>query len=474
MTNFKSLYDSENFRKKGYETIDLLADYLQQITDNQSDTKAIPYHTPDEALAFWQADFDSPTNPDVLDFFKKQIEKVVHIHSPRYVGHQVTATLPTAVLSAAVDALLNNSGAIHEMGMAVNSQERIITNWFSKRLGYGDDSYGIITSGGTLANLTALLTARAVKAPEDVWTEGSKSRLAVMVSEQAHYCVDRAAKIMGLGDAGVIKVPTDTNFCMKTEVLEELLTKAKADGLHVFAIVGSACTTSTGSYDDLGKIADFAEKNNIWFHTDGAHGGVAVLSEKYHHLVKGIERANSVIVDFHKMLLIPSLTTGVLYKNPKDSYLTFAQKASYLFTEADEDWYNSGKRTFECTKPTMVSRVYSVLRTHGEQVFIDVVDYLYDLGAAFANMIRQNPNFELAHDPKTNIVCFRFINKNENDLTILNQKIRQKLLKNGRFYLVSTILNGNYYLRVSLMNPLTSVQELEELLKEIEKIGSLI
>lgn len=468
MTNFKVLYDSEDFRKKGYETIDLLADYLQQITDSQSIIKAIPYHTPDEALDFWQKDFNNPTNPDLLDFFKKQIENVVHIHSPRYVGHQVTATLPTAVLSALVDALLNNSGAIHEMGMSVNAQERIVTNWFSKHLGYDKESYGIITSGGTLANLTALLTARAVKAPEDVWKEGTKSRLALMVSEQAHYCVDRAAKVMGLGDAGVIKVPTDVNFCMKTEVLEDLLAKAKTDGLHVFAIVGSACTTSTGSYDDLEKIADFAEKHNIWFHADGAHGGVVVLSEKYKHLVKGINRTDSVIADFHKMLLIPSLTTGVFYKKPKDSYQTFAQKASYLFAEADEDWYNSGKRTFECTKPTMVSRVYSVLRTHGEEVFTDAVDYLYDLGATFATMIRQNPNFELAHEPKTNIVCFRFIGKSENDLNVLNQKIRQNLLENGRFYLVSTVLKGNYYLRVSLMNPLTTEKELEELLTLIE------
>ena len=470
MTNFEKLYDAEKFRSEAHQLVDILADFLAKSTAKDSGLKTIPFQSPDAMLDFWQKDFDSPILENSTVLFEKVIQNSMNLHAPRYVGHQVTATLPTATMAAFVDAFLNNSGAVYEMGMTTNALEKIVTNWFSKLLGFSETSYGVITSGGTLANLTALLTARAVNAPDDVWKNGSKNRLAVMVSEQAHYCVDRAARIMGLGDDGVIKVPTNEHFQMKTELLESLLEDAKQRGLHVFAVVGSACTTSTGSYDNLERVADFCEKNKIWMHVDGAHGGVVVLSEKYKPLVKGIERADSVIVDFHKMLLVPALTTGVFYRNVKDSYQTFSQKASYLFATQDEDWFNSGKRTFECTKPGLVLRIYSILRAHGVEVFKDTVEYLYDLGKVFAAKIKENPAFELAIEPATNIVCFRFVGKNDSDLNVLNTKIREKIIENGRFYIVSTVLNGNVYLRVSLMNPLTTEKELDELLELIENI----
>jgi L-2,4-diaminobutyrate decarboxylase len=465
MQDFKKAYDSENFRQQGYDVVNLLADYLEHVSHKNEPT--LRYKSPEVALDFWNKDFESELLENPTDLFQKVIENSMHLHSPRYVGHQVTAPLPAATLAAFVDSFLANSGAVHEMGMVMNPLEKIVTNWFSKHLGFDKDTYGFITSGGTLANLTALLTARANNVPEDVWQSGTKSRLAIMVSEQAHYCVDRAARIMGLGNEGIIKVPTDDNLQMKTELLEGLLEKAKSEGLLVFAVIGSACTTSTGSYDNLEKIADFCEKNKIWMHVDGAHGGVVALSERYKYLIKGIEKADSVIVDFHKVLLIPSLTTGVFYRNPKDSFKTFSQKASYLFATQDEDWFNSGKRTFECTKPGLVLRIYTILRMYGETMFRETVEYLYDLGATFAKMIETHPKFELAIVPKTNIVCFRYLPDNQSNIDEINQKIRTQIVEDGRFYIVSTIVNGKFYLRVSIMNPLTTEAELKELLDMI-------
>jgi L-2,4-diaminobutyrate decarboxylase len=465
MQDFKKAYDAATFRQQGHDVVNLLADYLERVSHKNEPT--LRYKTPDAALDFWSKDFEAELLENPTDLFQKVIENSMHLHSPRYVGHQVTAPLPVAALAAFVDSFLANSGAVHEMGMVVNSMEKIVTNWFSKHLGFNEDAYGFITSGGTLANLTALLTARANNVPEDIWQTGTKTRLAIMVSEQAHYCVDRAARIMGLGDAGIIKVPTDANLQMKTDLLEGFLVEAKLKGMQVFAVIGSACTTSTGSYDNLEAIADFCKKNQIWMHVDGAHGGVVALSERYKHLIKGIERADSVIVDFHKVLLVPSLTTGVFYRNPKDSYKTFAQKASYLFATQDEDWFNLGKRTFECTKPGLVLRIYTILRMYGESMFRDTVEYLYDLGAAFAKMIDENPKFELAIMPQTNIVCFRYLPDNQSNIDIENQKIREKIVADGRFYIVSTIVNGSFYLRVSIMNPLTTATELEELLEMI-------
>lgn len=464
MTDFNQLYDAERFRSQAHLLADTLADYLKNCTSGTE--KAIQFETPDAMLANWQQDFDNPAPKAVNTLFEKILAQSIHIHSPRYMGHQVAVPAPVTVLAAALESLLNNSGAIHEMGMTISSLEKIITQWFAKKLGFPEESYGIITSGGTLASLTAMLTARAIKAPDAVWTTGNQTPLAIMVSEQAHYCIDRAARIMGLGTKGIIKVPVNDRFQMRTELLEDLLAAARSEGYHVFAIVGSACTTATGSYDNLSEIARFAQKNNIWMHTDGAHGGVAALSEKYKHLVQGIEHSDSVVVDFHKMLMVPSLSTGVFYRNPKDSFHTFAQQASYLFANNDEDWYNTGKRTFECTRPGTILRVYTLLYAYGATVFQDIVDTLYNLGKTFAVMIQRNPAFELALEPETNIVCFRYIGDKQeaSALNALNQQIRQCILEDGRFYVVSTIIAEVFYLRVALMNPLTTEKELGELL----------
>jgi L-2,4-diaminobutyrate decarboxylase len=362
--------------------------------------------------------------------------------------------------------------AVYEMGMVSNPIERILMEWVAKHCGYDTQAGGLITSGGTLANLTALLAARAHCT--DVWEDGTTQKLAVMVSDEAHYCIDRAARIMGFGTEGVIKIPTDSHFRMKTELLDAAYAKAIADGLTVIAVVGSAGSTSTGAYEDLETIADFCALHNIWFHVDGAHGAAVIFSEKYKHLVRGISRADSMILDFHKMLLTPALATALVFKRGGDAFKTFQQKAQYLWASQDIDWYNSGKRTFECTKSMICLKIYALLKAYGEPIFAENVDTLYDLGKKMANILEKRPNFELAIMPESNIVCFRFNNGRIDNLNIFNQNILRKIIERGRFYIVQTTLRNEVYLRVSLMNPLTTEGDLVALLDEIEEITTII
>ena len=493
-----TVYSPTDFRKNAHDLVNFLADYLENAQSDAPD-KTISFIAPEESLAFWQADLaqsltheptQSPTYKPMrapLDFFRKVIEKSTKLHNPRYAGHQVSTTAPLAALSQLVMGIVNNGGAVYEMGMVTNSIERVVTDWLSAHFelkndlnGENTEGGGIITSGGTLANLTALLAVRAVKSPNDDWANGTTEKLALLVSEEAHYCVDRAVKIMGWGEGGIIKVPTNDLFQMKTELLDAYFEKAEAEGRRVIAVVGSACSTSTGSYDDLEAIADFAERRQIWFHVDGAHGGAAILSKKRRALLRGSERADSIIVDFHKMMLVPSLATAVLFRNPAHSYQTFHQKAQYLWEDAEsQDWFNLGKRTFECTKPMLAIKVYALLRTYGEGVFEEFIDKTHDLATEFADILRGSKNFELGVAPQSNIVCFRFLgfesalNKSLsiNDLNRLNSLIRQKILERGDFYIVQTTLRGDVFLRVSLMNPLTTMEHLRELLTEIERIA---
>jgi L-2,4-diaminobutyrate decarboxylase len=461
-----------NFRNQAHEMVDMLADYLENSQKENYKT-VIPYIKPEESLATWQADFDAGISSDPKALFSKIIEASTHLHHPKYMGHQVVPPMPLAATAGFLSEFLNNGMAVYEMGLVSNPMERIVTDWMNKKIGYDAKSNGLMTSGGTLGNLTALLTARAMKAPNEVWTEGHAENLAIMVSEEAHYCVDRAARVMGLGTKGIIKIPTDAAFKMKTELLEETYNQAIADGLFVFAIIGSASSTSTGSHDDLNAIADFSEKHNIWFHVDAAHGGGAVFSKKYNYLLEGLHRGDSIVIDFHKMMMTPALATAVLYRNGDDSYETFQQKAQYLWSnQTSQDWFNSGKRTFECTKLGMSLKVYALLKTYGEELFEANVDVLYDLGRSFAEIIKKRSNFELALEPETNIVNFRFSATHQN-LNEFNAKIRTALIEKGDFYIVQTTLREKLYLRVSLMNPLTTVHDLNQLLDAIEDIATI-
>ncbi|MCC9136880.1 pyridoxal phosphate-dependent decarboxylase family protein [Pontibacter silvestris] len=465
-------YSAESFRRQGHELIDMLADYLADATADREDVRAIPWLDPDKQLAYWQEDFQKPLAKP-LDLFQDVIAKSIQVHRKRYMGHQTTPTLPVTILSSAVTAALNQGMGVYEMGMVGNTLEKVMTEYLAMKLGFGREASGFITSGGSLGNLTALLAARA--AGSNVWNSGYEDgkRLAVLVSEEAHYCIDRAARIMGLGSEGIIKVPVNMKFQMRTDLLEQCYQQAVSEGKHVICVVGCAGTTSTGSYDDLEAIASFSQQHNIWFHIDGAHGAPAAFSPKYKHLVKGVEKADSVVVDYHKMMMTPSLSTALIFKHGGDAYKTFSQRAQYLWTEQEsEEWYNGGKRSFECTKAMSALNVYTIFRTYGEDVFKENIEQLYGITTTFAGLLSSNPNFELAYEPQCNIVCFRY--KAEANQDKLNQNIRKLLLEEGRFYIVQTVLSGQTYLRVSLMNPLTTESELHTLLSKIEEKASFL
>ncbi len=466
----EKLYHPENYRTIGHQLIDILADYLNQNYKN--DIKVNNYQNAIDSLHSWEKFLSE--DHDLLAFFKKILNDSMHVHNPNYMGHQVSVSAPIASFGGLISDLLSNGMAVYEMGAASSVLEKKSIEIINKAVGYDKDSGGFLTSGGTLANLTALLTARSIKIPEDVWQNGYEDQsYAVMVSEQAHYCIDRAARIMGLGSKGIIKIATDENYCMKIEDLESKLQDANQQGVKVFSIVGSACSTSTGSFDNLEAIASFAKKHHLWFHVDGAHGGAAVFSKKYKPLLKGIQNADSIIIDCHKMMMTPTIATAVLYKNELNSASTFKQKAEYLYDSSEDfDWSNTGKRTFECTKLMMSVKFMSIIQFGGIGAIEAYVQSLFDNARIFAKIIQSIPGLQLAMQPQANIICFRCNDEHSSvqELNKLNASIRQRILEKGDFYIVQTMLNGNLYLRTTIMNPMTDVVQFKSLLESINRL----
>lgn len=467
---FKKIYSPEEFEKNSLILLAQIKAHIQNTTSGKA-LKTLNWNEPEKELDFWKSFLENGENED---FFPEVIKRTTHTHHPKYVGHQVSAPAPITLLTAFASALLNNGMAVYEMGMAPSAIEKVVTDEICKKIGYESGFGGLLTSGGTLANLTALLSARKAKISHDVWNKGYSEPLGVMVCEQAHYCIDRAAKIMGLGEKGIVKVPAQDNFSMNTAVLEESYQNAIAAGIKIFAIVGSAPSTATGAYDDLMTISKFAKDKDLWFHVDGAHGGAAIYSNKYKHLLNGISASDSVVIDGHKMMLMPTITTALLFKNKVHAELTFSQRADYLLNDFEEDdWINSGKKTFECTKTMMCMHWYILLKFYGKEVFNQFVTRQYDLAKELEKHLTENANFEMATSPMSNIVCFRFTEENysDNQLNQINKNIRQELLEEGEFYLVQTKLNEKNFLRTSLMNPFTTSDHLNLLISKIKKKG---
>ncbi len=319
-----------------------------------------------------------------------------------------------------------------------------------------------------------MLAMRQSRVAGDPWGNGmtGSERHAVFVSAQAHYCNRRACAVLGLGEQAVVPVATDPFFRMDPDSLHICYQQARRDGRRPLAVIGNAGSTATGSHDDLQALATFCEERRLWFHVDAAHGGSALLSPKYAPQLRGIERADSVVWDAHKMMLVPSLCTAVLVRDARHLDAAFRQEASYLLSDVPGPWHEPASRNFETTKPTMVFPLYAALRTLGPEFLADCVEYAYDLARAFADEIERREPFELLTRPECNIVCFRR-RTSADQSDALQLALRDTVNRNGRFFIMRTRLRGEVWLRVVLMNPATRMADLESLLDELLRAGDV-
>jgi L-2,4-diaminobutyrate decarboxylase len=464
-------YDPERFRREGHELIDAVADGLARW--QRRDGVVLPWREPADALAMWSR--EGFGGGELVAELRRIMASSTALSHPRCMGHQVPPPLPGAALAELVSALLNNGMGVYEMGPAGVPIELAVIDWMCGKLGYAHGAGGVLTSGGSLGNLTALLAMRQSAAGYDAWTQGAHAGppLAVITSSDAHYSVARTLRIMGWGDDGVIAAPLDARHRLTGEAVERALGEAR--GRRVIGIVAAAGSTATGAFDPLHELADVAERHGLWLHVDAAHGGGVALSLGQRHKLAGIERADSVVWDAHKLMLMPALVTGVLFKRGGHVYDAFAQQASYLFADQtrEQTWWDLGQRTLECTKRMMAIEIWTALRVHGEAVFSDVVDRLVVLAAALAAKLDAAADFELALPPELNIVCYRHRPPGlpaGAELDTHNRALRRRVVEDGRFYIVGTELPGGYFLRSAIMNPLIAVSDFDDLLVHLRSL----
>lgn len=449
------MWDIEVFTKAAGITVEELAAYVGE--SQQGDVPVVRRRPPRELAA--QLGLSEYIRDGGMDadryqtFLRDFLSEGTRLHHPAYLAHQVASPDFPAALADFIHGATNNPMAIYEMGAAAATVEFEVLRWMLDKVGFPEGG-GVLTHGGSLANLTALLAARARAVPE-AWAEGVPDDLVILAPPSAHYSVSRAASILGMGQRSMVTLPTDSLGRLDVTKFPEI------SGKRVVALVASACATGTGLYDDLRAVGEWCRERGIWFHVDGAHGASALLSPEHRHLLDGIELADSVIWDAHKMLRTSALAAAVLVRREADLDAAFQQEASYLFY-GDQGFDLIG-RTVECTKAELGLKIFLNLAWRGERGLGDYVAARYATAHRFWELAGQRPGFALPYEPESNIVCFTYGDADQ-------AEIRERLMADGSFYLTSTELNGVRHLRVTVMTPATDDKHLELLLDEIARL----
>src|SRR2546423_1163713 len=408
----------------------------------------------------------------VIDRLEKQvIADANKYYHPMYMGHQTSAPLPIGIWMESIIGALNQSLAVWEMSPTASMIEHQIVAWLGGLAGYGTGCGGTMTSGGTEANFTALLAARNAALP-NVWEDGVGEEAPVVVyGEHAHYAVTRAIGQLGIGRKRGLSIAS-RDYKVDVDLLRESLDRLRGEGKRVMAVVATAGTTATGSFDDLEAIGQLCEDRGLWFHIDGAHGASALLSSRPPRALAGLRHSRSLAWDPHKMMLLPLAAGMVLTRNEGDLERAFAQQAPYLFHDGKSTrMIDQGIRSFQCSRRADVLKLWAVIQRFGSNGLGRLHDHLCNTARLLYDAIQERDDFEALHEPESNILCFRYLgsggtlSRQDTDrVDALNRELRPLYNKKGTGWITATVLNNRPVLRVTIMNPRTSSTHVRALL----------
>ncbi|HZE09082.1 MAG TPA: aspartate aminotransferase family protein [Gemmatimonadaceae bacterium] len=394
-------------------------------------------------------------------------------YHPMYMGHQTSAPLPVGVWMESVIGALNQSLAVWEMSPTATVIERQIVKWLGALAGYGEGMGGTLTSGGTEANFTAMLAARNAAIP-NAWDDGvGADPPCVVYGEHAHYAVTRAIGQLGLGRRKGIAVPS-RSYRLDVDQLLTVLDRIAAEGKKIMAVVATAGTTATGSFDDLEAIGEICAERELWLHVDGAHGASALLSSRPPHALRGLRHSRSLAWDPHKMMLLPLAAGMVLTREEGDLDRAFAQAAPYLFHAGKSaSVIDQGVRSFQCSRRADILKLWFVMQRFGSSGLGRLYDHLCATARMLYDAIEEREDFQNLHEPESNILCFRYVGPSfsahqaDSDLKridALNRELRARYNREGTGWITATTLDGRPVLRVTMMNPRTGATHVKALL----------
>jgi glutamate/tyrosine decarboxylase-like PLP-dependent enzyme len=416
-----------------------------------------------------------------------------HNGHPRFFGYVASPATAPGAFADLIASTLNSNVTSWRSGPAATEIERTVVRWLGRLIGYSNESAGLLTSGGSMANLTALLIAHRAKSGSDaastgLWNIGTA--MTIYASDQIHMSIPKAADILGLGRKQVRLVKCDDDFRMNVVALRRSISEDLERGLKPFCLVASAGTVNTGAVDPLNEIADVADEFGLWFHIDGAYGALAALDETKRPLFRGLARADSVSLDPHKWLYVPLDSGCLLFRDEAQARAAFSfddvDYIKVLEQNADESFafWNYGP---ELSRRFRALKIWLTLRYYGVRRISEAISEDNALAAYLGQCVEQAEDFELLARPELSICCFRYVPKslqsklralrqdesagNDSELNELNTKIMHAIQRGGRAYLSSATIGSRFALRACIINFRTTRADIDETLEIIRETG---
>jgi aromatic-L-amino-acid decarboxylase len=464
-------------RALGHRALDDAMDYMESLRDRPAWEHA-PAHV--------KAHFDGPPpeGPQPIeDIYREYVEYVQPYQlgncHPRFWGWALGSGTPMGVIAEMLAAATDSVSGIYSY-VSNNYVELQVLDWCKEMLGYPLGAGGLLTSGCSASNLIALAVARNAGAGFDVRGEGlAGPRLTIYCSAEAHSSLTKAVELLGMGTRSLRRVPTDDLLRIDVAALAGMVAQDRDDGLLPICVVGVAGTTNTGSIDDLPGLADFCEREGLWFHVDGAFGAWAAIAPASRHMVAGMERADSLAFDLHKWMNLTYPVGCVLVRDAQAQLRTFSLTPSYLahgegergLTGVDVPWLSD--YGFELSRGFKALKVWMALKEHGVDKFGRVIQQNIDQARYLAGLVTATPELELALTVALNIVCFRYVRSGLDDAALdqLNKDIELELQERGIAVPSVSTIGGRTYLHVAVANHRSRREDFDLLVREVVRLG---
>ncbi|MFG3584322.1 lysine decarboxylase DesA [Streptomyces sp. NPDC047990] len=410
-------------------------------------------------------DLDRPLHDTsaVLDELEEvYLRDAVYFHHPRYLAHLNCPVVIPAVLGEAVLSAVNSSLDTWDQSAGGTLIERRLIDWTNGRIGLGPAADGVFTSGGSQSNLQALLLAREESKTDDL------ARLRVFASEAGHFSVKKSAKLLGLGADSVVTIPVDHDKRLQTLALARELERCRAEGLVPMAVVATAGTTDFGSIDPLPEIAELCARYGTWMHVDAAYGCGLLTSLKNRDRIDGIERADSVTVDYHKSFFQPVSSSAVLVRDGATlRHATY--HAEYLNPRrmVEERIPNQVDKSLQTTRRFDALKLWMTLRVMGADGIGELFDEVCDLAREGWRLLAADPRFDVVVEPSLSTLVFRFVPAavtGPTEIDRANLYARKALFASGDAVVAGTKVGGRHYLKFTLLNPETTADDIAAVL----------
>lgn len=404
---------------------------------------------------------------------------------PGFFGYVCSPGLPTDVVANAMTTALNQNVTGFSSAPGATTLERTFIRWMNGLVGMPESAGGLLLSGGSMANMTALTIGLHRCAGPELRTMGlaamSRSgEFTLYASEATHFSVERAAIMLGIGAANVRKIPVDAEWRIVPDELELTLQRDVEKGFRPFCVVASAGSTTTGSIDPLDEIASVCSRNDVWMHVDGAYGAPAMLAPELRDRLKGIERADSISMDLHKWMFLSFDGSALLLRDMETAHRVFYTYADYVQIppvpppESFAFFHHSPETS---RRDRALPAVLALMHYGADRMGRNVL-HTVRCAAYLAELVESHPSLTLVARPRLSICCFRFdppeLAERPDLVDRCNTEIRRLLQQEGAFYLSETMLNGRPVLRVCVLNPATGAEHIEALVERVVRMGAAL